>query len=133
MTVPAIAAQRFAASCILGAMLGIWYGFLRPLGPRHTLLRDLLFLPAALWAWLQLMFGVCRGDLRIWAFWGLILGVLLWDKTVGRLLRPLFSGFWGLIMKIINMFLFPWKKILEKLKILFASWGKSVTIKWSNR
>ena len=68
MTVPLIAAQRFCAGLVLGAVLGVWYDFLRPLRPRHTTLSDFLFLPAAFWAWLYVMFAVCRADLRISAF-----------------------------------------------------------------
>ncbi len=64
MTTPAEAAARVGLSLLWGAGLGLYYGFLRPLRPRHTTLSDLLFLPALLWAWLQVCFGICRGDIR---------------------------------------------------------------------
>ena len=86
MTAPALAAQRFALSCLLGAGLGLYYGFLRPLRPRW--LGDGLFLPAAFWVWLELGFGICGGDLRLGYFLGLLLGALVWEWGPGRLLRP---------------------------------------------
>ena len=52
MTGPALDAQRFLIACLMGAALGIYYGFLRPLRPRHTALSDFLFLPAAFYGWL---------------------------------------------------------------------------------
>ena len=76
MTVPAIAAARFAAGCGLGMLLGIWYDLLRPLGAKRYALRDLAFLAGFCWGWMQLMFGICRGDLRPGAFFSLLLGVL---------------------------------------------------------
>ena len=44
MTPPELAAGRFLAACLLGAQLGVWYGFLRPLRPRWTALSVSLFL-----------------------------------------------------------------------------------------
>ena len=97
MISPAVAAQRFAISLLLGAILGLYYGFLRPLRPRHTALSDLLFLPAAAYTLLYIAFAVCRGDLRPEHTAGLILGAFGWELTVGRCLRPVFSGFWKLL------------------------------------
>ena len=46
MTDPALDARRFGIACLLGLALGLYYGFLRPLRPKHTVLSDFLFLPA---------------------------------------------------------------------------------------
>jgi hypothetical protein len=133
MISPAIGASRFAAACLLGIGLGLWYGFLRPLRPRHTCLSDGLFLLGFYWVWLYHGFGICRGDLRLGDSLGLILGTILWDSTAGRLLRPLFSGFWKLLSRFRRLALYPWKKIFKKAKILFALAEKWVTIRWNNR
>ena len=114
MTVPAIAAARFAAGCGLGMLLGIWYDFLRPLGAKRYALRDLAFLGGFCWAWMQLMFGFCRGDLRPGAFFSLLLGFCLWQMTAGRLVRPLFFGFWRMVGAIFAFLWMPFKKILKK-------------------
>ena len=58
---PALAFQRFLLGCALGAGLGLYYGFLRPLRPRW--LGAVLFLPGLLWAWLLLGFDPIRTDL----------------------------------------------------------------------
>ena len=83
LNAPALAAQRFGAALLLGATLGIFYGFLRPLRPRFTWLSDTLFVLACFWAWLVLSFGVCLGDLRIGYTAGIGLGCLLWEATAG--------------------------------------------------
>lgn len=137
MISPAIAAQRFGISVLLGAVLGIYYGFLRPLRPKHTALSDLLFLPAAAYTLLYMAFAVCRGDLRPEHTVGLFLGGFGWELTVGRLLRPVFSFFWRTLGQIIRLFTDPYKNILKKLKkfciFLLCSGKKASTIKWNNR
>ena len=92
MTPPLISARQFGWACLLGAVLALYYGFLRPIRPRT--LGDLLFLPAALWGWCYLSFAVCRGDIRVGITLGLLVGFFLFDITLGRWLRPVFSGFW---------------------------------------
>ena len=121
MTQPSVAAVRFASGVLLGCALGLLYGFLRPLRPRHTLLSDSLFVLGLLWAWLYLGFAVCGGDLRLGCIAGLLLGIPLWDRGPGRLLAPIFTGFWKLAGKLLAAAAFPVKKILEFAKILFAS------------
>jgi hypothetical protein len=134
---PEQTAARFAGACLLGALLGILYGFLRPLRPKHTAAADLLFVCCAFWAWVYLGFAICRGDLRIGYTAGLFVGCLLWEWTVGRLLRPVFSGFWFVVRKIFHFLLLPLQKFFKKIaafaKFLLASWKKWVTIKWNNR
>ena len=110
MTAPETALRRFALSCLLGVGLGIWYGFLRPLRPRRTALSDGLFLAGAAWAWLELGFRICGGDLRLGYAAGLPLGGLLWEVTLGRPLRPLFSGFWMLWGRLMGFVILPAKK-----------------------
>ena len=58
MTAPELAARRFLWALATGAAVGMVYGFLRPLRPKHTTLSDLLFLPAALYGWLFLNFRI---------------------------------------------------------------------------
>ncbi|MBR6596216.1 MAG: spore cortex biosynthesis protein YabQ [Oscillospiraceae bacterium] len=133
MTPPSLAAARVLRALALGAQLGAVYGFLRPLRPRHTTLSDLIFVLIFGWAWLYLAFGICGGDLRVGYLAAMVLGALILDRTAGKLLRPVFSGFWKLWRKIWGKLLLPGKKFFIFSKKLVASvkkWGK---IKWSNR
>jgi len=136
MTGPALDGWRYLWGCGIGVLLGIWYGFLRPLRPRHTALSDLLFLPALIYAWLYLSFAICRGDIRLGYTMGLLTGAFCWEMTVGRWLRPVFQGFWRLFSIIWNGFWGVFKKFFKKIrkksKILFALWKKWFTIKESN-
>lgn len=133
MTTPAQAFYRFVIALGLGAILGLYYGFLRPLRPRLTTLSDLLFLPAAGWAWLYLNFGICLGDIRLSYTAGLMIGGLLWETTIGRILRPLFFGFWQGIKKLLVFFCRPLeffrKKVAKYLNFLLATAKKRFTIK----
>ena len=52
MTEPGIALWRLGGSLTAGMVLGLWYGFLRPLRPRFTGFSDLLFVLGATAAWL---------------------------------------------------------------------------------
>lgn len=124
MTAPAEAAGRFLWACLVGAALGAVYDFLRPLRPGHPLLSDGLFLLAAGWGWLVLTFSLCAGDLRLGYLGGLAAGGLVWEWTLGQLLRPVFGGFWSLVGKFAGILRFPLKKIQEIVKNLFASWKK---------
>lgn len=126
MNGPLAAAICFAMALVLGAALGLFYGFLRPLRQKHPHIADLLFLPAMVYAWLYLSFAVCRGDVRLVYTAGLFAGAVLWEISLGRLLRPVFRGFWRVIA-------WPFKKIFAKIgdfvKILFAIGKKKSTIK----
>ena len=132
MTAPALAARRFLLSCLLGCLLGILYGALRPLRRRKPVLGDLLFLPAAVWLWLEVSFRICRGDLRLGYSFGLFAGCFLWEATAGRLLRPVFEGIWKGLEEICCFLLLPLKKFLYFVKKLFASVKKWVTIECTN-
>lgn len=94
MTAPAIAARALAASLAAGGALGALYGFLRPLRPRLTALADLIFVAAALLAWLQVTFGHFAGDCRPGCILVILAGIMVWEATVGRLLQPIFAAFW---------------------------------------
>lgn len=135
MIPPALAAWRFVWACLHGAALGAVYSFLRPLRPRA--LWDALFVLALLYASLLLSFAVCKGDPRFGDAVGMYAGMLLWYLTLGKWLKPVFSGFWKGIGRITGVILYPGKKIFEKMrkiiKNIFASLKKWVTIKWNNR
>lgn len=128
MNEPAVAAVRFGWGLVLGLGLGAVYGFLRPLRRRHSVLPDLIFVAAAFYGWLVLSFGICQGDIRLGTTAALPLGAVLWDRTAGKLLRPVFSLFWRII-------LYPFRKILGLFckisKKVFAYMKKWVTIGWN--
>ena len=81
---PALTAARFLSAAGVGLLLGLWYGFLRPLRPRFTALADGAFLLGAFRSWLEVAFRICGGDLRLGYFLGMILGGILWDRLPGR-------------------------------------------------
>jgi YabP family. len=133
MTAPALAAHRFLCCCLLGAALGVYYEFLRPLRPRHTFAADVLFLSGGAWVWLLMSFRVCRGDLRLGYSVGLLAGGIAWDLVFGGLIAPVFSGFWKFVRSLLGFALIPAKKFSKFAKILFASAEKWVTIRWNHR
>ena len=94
MTAPGLAAERFFFSFLAGILLGVLYGFLRPLRPGHTVLSDGLFLVGAGAVFLWQGFSLCRGDLRLGYLAGAAAGAVAWEWGPGRPLRPVFSGFW---------------------------------------
>jgi len=129
---PSTAAYRFAVSCLLGGVLGVYYGFLRPLRRHRQALGDGLFLLGAGWCWVYLGFGVCGGDLRLGYLGGLLAGGLIWEMSAGVPLRPVFALFWEKLAGVRRLLAMPAKKILNFAKILFASAEKWVTIKWNH-
>lgn len=137
MTVPAEAVRRFGLACLIGLALGLVYGALRPLRRRHTVLADVLFVPVLFYAWLELSFRVCRGDIRLGCTAGLLLGAVAWEMTVGKLLRPVFDRMWKLLVEVFGILIGPvknfFKKIRKFLKNILASWGKWVTMVENNR
>lgn len=137
MTPPGLSAWRFATACLYGIGLGVIYSFLRPLRPKRTALADGIFLLAFFLVWLELGFRVCRGDLRFGYSAGLPIGIFLWEWTLGKLMRPVFFGFWRVIRILFGWILFPVKKFFQKnghfFKFIFASLKKWVTIIWNNR
>lgn len=94
MISPALAWGHFLAACLLGAGLGLVYDFLRPLRPRFTALSDVVFLAVLGYALIYLFFGVCAGDIRGGYLLGLAVGGFAWEWSLGRLISPVFVGFW---------------------------------------
>ncbi len=128
---PETAAYRLLCSLLLGGLLGLYYGLLRPLRRRRQTPADLLFLLGAAVVWVYLGFGICGGDLRLGCCAGLLAGGLAWELGPGRALRPVFSLFWKGVGQFAALLGLPGKKLLHFAKILFASGEKWVTIRWS--
>lgn len=124
MTAPALAAHRFLCCCLLGAALGVYYEFLRPLRPRHTFAADVLFLSGGAWVWLLMSFRVCRGDLRLGYSVGLLAGGIVWDLVFGGLIAPVFSGFWKFVRSLLGFALIPAKKNFKICKNFICICGK---------
>lgn len=114
---PETAAARSAAALAMGLALGLWYDLLRPLRPRHTLFADSLFLAAAFWAWLELSFRICRGDIRMGFSAAMAAGWAAWQALPGRWIRPCVFRFWGAIYRTAAF-------IFRPLKIFFKKRGK---------
>ena len=125
---PAIAAGRFLRGILLGLPLGAFFGFLRPLSRHRRTLADLLFLCGVFPTWLYFSFAVCQGDLSLGYLASLPLGGILFECTLGRLLRPLWRGFWSLTGKVFGKIKKFFKKITTFLKKPFASGKKMSTI-----
>ncbi|MBE6947661.1 MAG: hypothetical protein E7454_05370 [Ruminococcaceae bacterium] len=132
MMTPQIAAGRFLWGVALGLLLGLWYGFLRPLS-RHRIFSDMLFLAGLFPVWVYFAFAVCQGDFHLGYMASLPLGGILFEITVGRLLRPLWRGFWGVIGAIFAGFKKFFRKIAALSKKIFAYLQKMSTIKLRNR
>ena len=97
MISPALAWGHFLAACLLGVGLGLVYDFLRPLRPRFTALSDVVFLAVLGYALIYLFFGVCAGDIRGGYLLGLAVGGFAWEWSLGRLISPVFVGFWKVL------------------------------------
>ena len=133
MIPPSLSFQRFSYGLLVGAVLGIWYGFLRPLRRNHGVFGDVLFLLAAAYGWIFLQFDLCQTDIRMAYSAAMLIGIFAWECTAGWLLRPVFLKLWTILEKLWEIILLPYKKTLKMTKILFASVKKWVTIRWSNR
>ena len=137
MTTPAEAAWRFLPALGLGCALGLLYCFLRPLRQRLRHLPDLIFSVCLLAAWVQLSFGVCRGDLRPVYTLFLFAACFLFDTAASPLLSPVFSWFWKMFFRffaflwgLLKNFSLKCKKIAN---FLFARRKKEGIIKCNNR
>ena len=105
MTSPQIAGWRFLCGIAVGLFLGAWYGFLRPFGKRRRHLADLMFAAVLLPGWVYYSFAICQGDVRPGYWPSLLLGGWLFDRTVGRILNPVWVQFWRMIGWIYRKFL----------------------------
>ena len=129
MSTPNTAALRFLTGLVLGCVLGLVYGFLRPVRRGRAVLPDLLFAVIAVWVYLYYGFAVCRGDLRMGYFAAPIVGAIGWDSVFGRWLLPVYGGFWKIIDKVCRPMLRICKKFWFFLKFLFARGKKWGTIR----
>lgn len=98
MISPAQVGQRLLLSLAAGAQLGLVYSFLKPLRSRQ--LRDILLLPALVYAWLWVGFAVCRGDLRLGYYAPMAAGAWASARLGSRWLGPVFGGFWGCLARL---------------------------------
>ena len=117
MTVPASAALRVLWGLAVGAMLGVGYDFLRPLRRRHHAPADIVFVLAAVWAWVWYSFRICAGDIRLGGTASLGLGMLLWLGTGSMPIRKVFFWFWLVIFQILSLFTLPFVKIFKKIRL----------------
>lgn len=135
MNAPALVARRFLLAVAWGGAAGGVYGFLRQPRQRHPYLCDLIFTVFLFWAWLQVSFAVCRGDIRLSYTAGLFAGVLLEEATLGRVFQPVFRGFWKALAWLSAKIRLPFKIFFKNcrhfINFLFASWKKWGTIKWN--
>ena len=126
---PAVAAARFLRGIPLGVLLGLWYGFLRPLARGRSLLRDGLFLAMVFPVWVYFSFGICDGDLQMGYFASLFVGGFLWEGTLGWYLRPFWRGVWGRFFAILGKIGKLFHKIGGFFKKIFTSAKNSCRIK----
>ena len=94
--------RTFLLAIPLGAALGLWYDFLRPLGGNRPWGTDILFIAGAVYAWLYHSFALCRGDIRMWSLGAMGLGFALWEIAAGRAARFAFGYFWNFIRNILG-------------------------------
>lgn len=121
---PHQAIRFFGQALVLGAGLGILYGFLRPLGRHHQTLADGLFCLGCWTAWVYGAFGLWDGDLGLWLLLGFSLGGFGWELGPGRFLSPVFDGFWGIIWKLLGIPRGLTKKFWHFSKFLLFKWRK---------
>jgi hypothetical protein len=133
MTTPAVAASRLWYACLMGGVLGLCYSVLRPLRPKYTAAADLAFLAVVYRFWLELSWGICRGDFRISYLVGMAAGFFLWEAFPGKLLQGVFAGFWKVLGAFTRFLWIPGKIIFSFMKKMFASGEKWVTIGWNHR
>lgn len=137
MMPPAETARQFLPAILLGCALGVFHGFLRPLRLRIGWPAELPLCAAMVWGWLYLSFAVCRGDLRPAYTLCYLFSAILWDRTLGRWVGPLFSFFWQGIFQFLGFLSRFWKNFSRKCKnyakILFATGKKEGIINWNNR
>ena len=126
MTTPAIAAGRYLWGLALGTLLGVLYGFLRPLGRRKRGLADLLFVLGAFPVWVYFSFAICQGDLGLGYLSSLFLGGFLFECTLGRLLRPVFIWIWAPVWGFFRVLQKFFKKITLFLKKNICIWQKNM-------
>lgn len=133
MTEPTTAFRRFLIGLMLGCVLGLFYGFLRPIRRGKAVFADIIFVLFAGWVYLFYGFAVCRGDLRLGYILPPVLSAILWNWSFGRWLQPVFDGFWRFLSRIFKPFQRFFKKSGIFIKFLFASGKKWSKIKSKER
>ena len=111
MNTTALLFSRFVIACLLGVGLGTIYDLLSclPRALRH--IGDGLFVVALFICGIYLGFAVCQGDLRPVYSAGLLLGVIGWHYSFGKLLRPLILRLFRLWANIFSKIFKTFKKI----------------------
>ena len=120
MTAPGTAFVRFFIGLALGCIIGLFYGFLRPLRKGKAVIPDLVFCLFAGWILLYYGFAVCRGDQRMGYLAAAGVGAIGWDRSFGRWLRPVFGGFWGFAAAMLRPIRKFFKKIRNFIKFFFG-------------
>lgn len=133
MIPPERALRELLFSVWLGLLLGLLWGFLRPLGEKRRSLSDGLFLLGCFVGVIRLAFSVCGGDLRPACVLAAALAAIIEECSLGRLLRRVFYGFWSILTRFRRAVLTLWKKFFKSAKNVFASAGKWVTIGRNNQ
>ena len=108
---PEVAATRLGWSLGLGILCGIAYDFLDTPGRRFRKTCDGIFVLFFFRCWLELSFRICRGDIRLGCYLGMLAGVFLWQWRFGATGKGLFRRFWKMLAAIGAFLLFPVKKI----------------------
>ena len=111
--------SRFLIACLLGAGLGIIYDFFACLPRTLRHIGDGFFVIALFVCGIYLGFAVCQGDLRPVYSAGLLLGVVGWYYSLGRLLRPLFFRLCRLLGQAFSIIFRPFKKIFGLFPLFF--------------
>ena len=112
---PVLVFRRLLGCFFCGVLLGPNLDFLRPLHVRLPLFTQLLICLELLTVWLFALFCICRGDLRMGYFLGMIAGTTLWELCFGRVSAALFGRFWHfavLPLKISRKFFHNFKNFL---------------------
>ncbi len=103
--------SQFLIACLLGAGLGVVYDLLACLPRTLRHIGDGFFVIVLFVCGIYLGFAVCRGDLRPVYSAGLLLGVVGWHYSLGRLLRPFILRLFRLLANNFCIVFKPFKKI----------------------
>lgn len=119
MSSPTIVFSQFLTACLLGVGLGVFYDLTASLPRVLRHLGDGIFILGLFACGIYLGFGVCDGDLRPIYSFGLLLGVLCWHYTLGRVVRFLFSKLFRSIFSFFSGIFHFLKKIFRFLSLFF--------------
>lgn len=114
---PGLVWHRLLGCILAGMLVGPAACALRPLHRIRPVLTELLTSLAVGVCWLWTSFGLCRGDLRMGYFFGMIAGWLLWEWLFGTAATAVFRRFWHIAAFPLRIFLNFFRKIVN---FLFA-------------